>query len=710
MIATDAAVEAHLAGLGVALTMGGEPTFVPERPKGAEWSIAALGPTKLHVARAMTAAFIGDRYAGALIMQVFGKQFPGEPLPRWNLLTYWRKDGQPIWRDRSMLYVSGEPINTHQDAALLAKQLAQSVDLQRYLLPAFNQIDDKVPAAWVLPIDAADADDASERAWRSSRWPFDAGNPMVLIPGDSQAGLKLPLAEVPDKMVRRAATVEMRGGLLEVFIPPLLLEDFLRLISTVESAAKAVGVRDIVLCGYPPEGTQGRLASVGLTSDPGVLEVNLPVCADWGEYADYTEQIFKAAQAAGLTTRKFRLNGQEQGTGGGAHLAFGGPEPERSPFFARPRLLANIIRYWQRHPALSYFFTGQFVGSSSQAPRVDETTMDALYELDIACRGAEAWGSDMDPVFLDRLFRDLLIDGGGNTHRAEICIDKLWNPFAPNGKTGIIEFRAFETFPDARAQSLVGLTIRAILAMLADREPIGSFTPHGDRLHDRFFLPAVIWQDFLGVLADLAEVGFAFDAAWFQPLFAFRFPVLGTLQNGPFELTVRQALESFPLLGEQPSGSTTIRLVDSTNDRLELVIHRNDGGALGSARDALGDIRVNGVRPYFEAVDESGNALISGIRYKAATAPTTLHPHISVQSPLGFVWQRNGEACGAKFHYWNPGEEEYPPEPIDASEAAKRRAERWLPIAGDELAFLASNQTKAVAEEHPGRICADLRR
>jgi uncharacterized protein (DUF2126 family) len=32
----------------------------------------------------------------------------------------------------------------------------------------------------------------------------------------------------------------------------------------------------------------------------------------------------------------------------------------------------DIVRYWQHHPALAYFFTGQYVGPGSQAPRADE--------------------------------------------------------------------------------------------------------------------------------------------------------------------------------------------------------------------------------------------------------------------------------------------------------------------------------------------------
>jgi len=672
------AVEASLARSGVKLTMGGEPTFVPIDPFGAEWQTAALGPTKLAYARRFAHAYVRSAHPGAVILETSGKHYPGEPLPRWTLLVQRRADGVPAWRNLALLAADiNAGTHTPPDAKKFITVLARSLDLKiTRVLPLAEPAAPTDPIGYVLPLDH------SEGQWITDDWhpTFPGPTPVPLFPGESPAGLRLPLGQLPETSLRRALSAEIRDGTLVIFIPPLLLDSYLRLLSHIEAALVAAKLADVVLAGYAPA-SDASLPTVGLASDPGVLEINVAPCATWADYDHQLSQLYTAASSVGLCARKLQLNGREVGTGGGAHLVFGAPPGLTSPFFAFPALLPSVIRYFQQHPALSYAFTGAYMGPSSQAPRIDESTYEALYELEIACAAAETLGTPQNLALYDLLFRDLLMDRSGNTHRAEISVDKLWNPFSPNGRLGLVEFRAFETHPHPSVQSVIGLFIRALLARLAAAPAQGPFIRWAGELHDRFFLPAFAWKDLTAICEDLKKYHIPFELEWLRPAWEFRFPKIGVLEVKTHDeatkttkkttIEFRQALEAWPLLGESPNAGTVARTVDASLDRLEARV--SDPAVLET-----GLLLVNGLPCEFRPTAPLGAA--TGIRYRAFYLTPALQPHVPVHAPLLLEWVDRTNlqvVAAARWHIWNRHNSPYTSSPVDETEAAHRRAERW---------------------------------
>jgi uncharacterized protein (DUF2126 family) len=761
ILAAGRRVDAALDKGDVRLTMGGEPTLVSATDMdAAEWNSDALGPTKRQLADRLLRRLQPVWAPGAALQIALGKHYPGEQLPRWALHAHWRRDGEPIWRDRALLAPDDATgAATAEDASRFSKALAERLQVAPdFITPAYEDIhyflwrEHRLPAN-VLTEDAKLKDPLERarlarvfgqglaapigsvlplrrvgrngsRSWQSGKWLF-RSEALFLIPGDAPIGYRLPLESLPwadpdsieteserdpfderpdfppggqlgrrernvgpgatrliqqiaplpgeqsADLVRTALAVEPRDGKLHVFFPPLVLaEDWLELAAAVEATAAEFGT-SVVLEGYPPP-HDPRLNRFSITPDPGVIEVNIHPAASWDEMLARTTDLYAAARETGLTAEKFMLDGRHVGTGGGNHVVMGAVKAADSPFLRRPDLLKSLIGFWHNHPSLSFLFSGLFIGPTSQHPRVDEARQDSLGELELAFRHI-APGSSPPPWLIDRVLRNILADVTGNTHRTEFCIDKLYPPDSASMRLGLVEFRGLEMPPHPEMAMAQMLLMRAAVAAFWQTPYERMLVRWGTRLHDDFMLPHYVAEDFRDSLDELAQLGFKLERDWFEPHFAFRFPVIGAIAARGIQLELRHALEPWHVLGEEPAAGGTVRYVDSSPERLQARV-------AGWSPERL-VLACNGREVPLIATDTEGE-YVAGIRFKAWNPPFALHPAVPAQSPLIFdIYDRwNGRSLGGMTHHVShPGGLAYERFPVNANEAEARRRARFVP-------------------------------
>ena len=759
-------VDDRLAAADVRLTVGGEPTFVSvDNQVDDEWTTAADGPHKRRLASDLAARLKGVWAPQGLIQRMQGRWYPGEPLPRWQIALYWRTDGRPLWTDDTLLadpwLDESTPVND-EAAYQVLEGIAHSFGLPlSQVRPAYEdplarlaadvrkpegdpvesgpggpgdldpetlaRLDESTtaPAAFVLPLHRRDDD----LGWASANWRLRRGR-IVLIEGDSPAGLRLPLDSIswkpprasfdvdpltvghelaepatseavvtdPETAPPTAMVTEVRGGLLYIFVPPTeALEHFVDLIARIEAAAAKADC-PVVVEGYGPP-PDPRLTSMTITPDPGVIEVNVPPTASFAEQTQLLETLYEQARLARLSTESFDVDGTHGGTGGGNHITLGGATPADSPLLRRPDLLVSLLTYWQRHPSLSYLFAGRFVGTTSQAPRVDEGRAEALYELEIAFAEIArlSAGGAAKPWVPDRALRHLLTDITGNTHRAEFCIDKLYSPDSPRGRLGLLELRGFEMPPHLRMAMVQSLLVRSLVAWFWDEPLRAPLIRHGANLHGRYLLPHFLIHDIADVAADLRAHGIAFETSWLDPFTEFRFPRIGTAVFDGVEIELRGAIEPWNTLGEEARATGTARYVDSSVECIQVRI-------IGADRHRY-VVTANGYPVPLLATDNP-DINVGGVRFKAWQPPSALHPTITTDVPLQFelIDLTTGTSRGGcTYHVAHPGGRAYDEPPVNAVAAESRRARRF-----EATGFTPGKIDLSAIQEKQARIFTDI--
>ncbi|MGB5133884.1 MAG: transglutaminase family protein [Prochlorococcaceae cyanobacterium] len=634
MEAAAARAEARLSGAGIELTLGGEPTYVPVEPEGAEWSVAADGPTKLPMARAMARAIQRRTWPGSTLLYCSGKRYEGEVNPRWALRLVTGLDGKPIapW---PVPDGEGEPLAAAAAKDWL-KRLGQGLGVSLHPRKLRDPLD---PQRWVWAVPLT----WDGQTWSSSRWELPREQRLLtLAPGP--AGLRLPLEHFPAEIPCQLLTLEIDAEGWGLFLPPLErrpTEELLRAISDLARAHGGSGpLGPPEFSGLLPVDAAEGWDVLGLAADPGVLEINLPVCAGWSAYRHWIRLLHEAAAEVGLRSWKAGAGGGQDGTGGGNHLLWGGPSLERHPFFSRPAWLVGVLRYFQHHPSLGYLFSGSSVGPASQAPRPDEA-LGGLFDLELAYRFLEELGDGDQRQLIGETLRHLHADRSGNNHRSEISLDKFWNPGTPAGCLGLIEFRALETLPDPDWTAAIALLWSSLAAMLLspERRP-ARLRDWGAALHDRMLLPSALWHDLELVLADLAEAGLPLAAEPFRAIWRWRFPPLLQWQgDDPGEhMSLLPAPEPWPLICDTPrEGGFTSRFVDASLQRFEV----QSSAAFQRRRRLL----LNG-RPL-----PLGEGPLA-VRYRQHRLYPCLHPGVDPHLPL--VLQLFGDEPPASGEAWLP--------------------------------------------------------
>jgi uncharacterized protein (DUF2126 family) len=683
--AVQRAVRAHeelVRRQGIAVWVGAEPTFTDRFSEAPEWLTEALGPTKESRARDMLAD-LQRRVPNGLLLRTLGRQYPGERQPRWNLGLYRRRDGASIWTGPpDPLLLPDRPLRAHGLRSFW-KALDKCLRRQNWASARFQSV--VYPHLRIVcRRDGSPVDADPQRDPRLVR-PAIATRPLP-----AAGGFCDPLADEGILLIGVDSVVLDPGTGSEapcLELPPFTgVTEFLDFLALVAQAAVTGELESLILAGFPPP-VDAAIGWTTITPDPAVVEINMEPAPDLTTFLESSRGLYAVAEKNGLAPYRLHYNGQIADSGGGGQLTLGGPTPEQSPFLQHPRLLPDLIRYLNQHPALSYYFAPDCMGSTSQLPRPDERTHEPFTELGLALHllsrqeqaPAELIWSSLAPF---------LTDLTGNTHRSEINIEKLWNPYLPGrGCLGLVEFRAFRMAPTPEKLTALAALLRSIVLLLLQRPPPPQLTAWGPELHDRFALPFFLRRDLWEVLAELTAAGLGLDPVLMDLLLDDGYFQLSETEFADCRIVLRRALEFWPLVGEtaaQEHGGS--RLVDASTARLELSV-RGPAEALDGWT-----LSTDGCRVLLRSEqDWQGPVRVVGLRYRRYKPWHGLHPLLEPHGPVALQLRhpQHPQALALTLHEWKPQGGGYDGLPATLAEARRRCEERcvieWIDGSPTEL-------------------------
>lgn len=709
--ALDAAIVQHdrVAARSTAVWLGAEPTFTDRYSESREWLCEALGTDKELRARQLLRRLL-EHLPGAAVLRPVGRQYAGEARPRWAHGLYSRRNGQALWSGPPDAFEDGEPC---------AATLELLPRFRAALIAAFSSAGWSAAAVTV----SEDPDyrrDPKLQPIHSLRLVCRRDQERLVADGRVDVRLLRESVHSRSQEVAPTDALATEGNFLFVLnagagapaandvwveLPALPdVKSYAKVLELLGQAARSTGIYTLGLRGFPPP-IDDTVAWTTLTADPAVLEVNQAPQPTLASFQRATRLLFELAGTVGLCPYRLHYNGAFSDSGGGGQLTFGGPSPNESPFFRVPQLLPRLIRYLVRHPALSYWFATQYVGGSSQSPRPDEGVRDMFLELELGLEQlAKAEHPNAELIW--GTLRHFLADSSGNPHRSELNIEKLFNRFLPGrGCLGLVEFRAMAMPASCEHATARALLFHSLIVMLSREDKVTQLKHWGDELHDRFALPFFLRQDLREVFSDLEDAGLGLGGVIEEFLLTKESVSLGSVECGGYRLSVEQALEFWPLVGDvasQESGGS--RLVDASTTRIQLSVQ-----ALPGVEPRWDKVRV-GVKghaiPLRAELENNGPVHVMGLRFRSFIPWSGLHPTIAAEKTVTIEFTPpDGAGARITLHPWRPNGDAYPGLPEDLADAAARRAERFVvePLA----------QPSALAPV-PARVttpfCVDLRR